>query len=107
MFKGCLHIPFPFPCPCPFPSKFIIMSIKTDDLMERMGSNLSIRQSVNILKMVNFDSDEHGHGKGNGLCKQALKLPLEIFIAVRSFLLPLLNFAHLILESRLMAKLSL
>ena len=46
----------------------------TDCLWERMGSepNLSIKQSISIGTMLNFDSDTHGHGDSDGTCKQTL-----------------------------------
>ena len=42
--------------------------------MDRKGSetNLPIRQPISIHAIVNFDGDRHGHGNGNGMCKQAL-----------------------------------
>ena len=39
----------------------------------RMGSEpiLSVKQSVSIGTIINFDGDAHAHGNGNGLSKQA------------------------------------
>ena len=44
-------------------------------LMGRMGTEpiLSIKQSVSIDTMINFDGDRDGHGYGDGTCKQALR----------------------------------
>ena len=41
--------------------------------MERMGStpNLSVKWSISIDTMLNYDGDQHGHGDGDGTCKQA------------------------------------
>ena len=43
--------------------------------MGRMGTEpiLSIKQSVSIDTMINFDGDRDGHGYGDGTCKQALR----------------------------------
>ena len=32
---------------------------------------LSVKRSVSIDTMINFDSDGDGHGDGDGTCKQA------------------------------------
>ena len=47
-----------------------------DCLMQRMGSepNLPVKRSVPIGTMLNFDSDGHRHGDGDGTCKQAFKI---------------------------------
>ena len=44
-------------------------------LTGRMGTEpiLSIKRSVSIDTMINFDSDGDGHGDGDGTCKQASK----------------------------------
>ena len=44
-----------------------------DDLMGRMGDVpiLSVKWSVSIGTMINFDGDRDGHGDGDGTCKQA------------------------------------
>ena len=55
--EACLHVPSPSPCSSPSPSKFIIVSMETDRLMDRTGV------------MLYFDGD--GHGDGDGTCKQA------------------------------------
>ena len=46
--------------------------METDRLTERLGSEpiVSIKPSVTI-HSVNFDA--HGHGDGDGTCKQALR----------------------------------
>ena len=51
-----------------------------DHLTGRMGSVpiLSVKQSVSIGTMINFDGDEDGHGDGDGTCKQTL--PFKCFI---------------------------
>ena len=43
-------------------------------VMVRMGSVaiLSVKQSVSIDTMINFDVDGDGHGDRDGTCKQAL-----------------------------------
>ena len=47
----------------------------TVHLMGRMGTEpiLSVKRSVSIDTMINFDGDEEGHGDGDGTCKQALR----------------------------------
>ena len=49
--------------------------METDRLIDRMDSvsNLPVMRSVSIGTMLNFDSDRHGHGDGDGACKQSLK----------------------------------
>ena len=51
-----------------------IMPMLTVRLMNRMDTEhiLSIKQSVSIDTMINFDSDGDGHGDGDGTCKQDL-----------------------------------
>ena len=70
--KVCLHVPSPCPCPSPSlcPSKFIIVSMEMDRLMDRMGSVpiLPVKWTVTIGTMLNFDGDGHG----DGTCKQTL-----------------------------------
>ena len=62
----CLHVP----SPSPSPSKFIIVPMVTVCLMGRMGTEpiLSVKWSVSIDTMINFDGD----GDGDGTCKQTL-----------------------------------
>ena len=74
--KACLHVPSTFPCPSPSPSKFIIVSMETDRLMDRMGSVpiLPVKWTITIGIMLYFDGDGDRHGDGDGTCKQALKL---------------------------------
>ena len=71
--KACLHVPSTFPCQSPSPSKFIIVSMETDRLMDRMGSVpiLPIKQTITIGIMLYFDGDRDGHRDGDGTCKQA------------------------------------
>ena len=69
--KACLHVPSPSPCLCPSPSKYNITPMVTVHLMGRMGS-VSIKRSVSIDTMINFDGDGDGQGDGDGTCKQAL-----------------------------------
>ena len=35
---------------------------------------LSIKQSISIDTMINFDGDGDGHGDGDGTCKQAFRI---------------------------------
>ena len=72
-FKACLHVPSTFPCPSPSPSKFIIVSMETDRLMDRMGSVpiLPVKWTITIGIMLYFDGDGDRHGDGDGTCKQA------------------------------------
>ena len=66
--------------------KFTTVWMVMDHLMDRLGSEpiLSIKQSVSISTMVNFDGDGHGNGDGmckravNGMCKRAFKDCLHI-----------------------------
>ena len=48
--------------------------------MDRMGSepNLSVKRSVSIGTMLNFDGD--GHGDGDGTCKQAFNQKCSFLI---------------------------
>ena len=48
----------------------------TDRLMDRMGfkPNLSVKRSVSIGTVLNFESEGHGLGDGDGTRKQALSL---------------------------------
>ena len=41
--------------------------------------NLSVKRSVTIHKIVNFDGNRHGHGNGNGMCNQALTPDWPVF----------------------------
>ena len=47
-----------------------------DCLIEKMGSapNLSVKWTISIDTMLNYDGDQHGHGDGDGTCKQAFRL---------------------------------
>ena len=62
--KACLHVP----SPSPSLSKFNIVSMETDHLIDRMGSVpiLSIKRTITIGTMLYFDSD--GDGDGDGMC---------------------------------------
>ena len=73
--KTSLHVPSLSPCPCPSRSKCSITPMVIVPLTGRMGSVpiLSVKQSVSIGTMINFDSDGDGHGDRDGTCKQALK----------------------------------
>ena len=75
--NACLHTPSPSPSPSrsSSPSKFIIVCIETDLLMDRLSSEpiLSVKQSVTIHTMLNFDGDFDRHGHGDDMCKQTLK----------------------------------
>ena len=73
--KARLHVPSPSLCPSLSPSKYNIMPMVMVCLMGRMGTEpiLSIKRSVSIDTMINFDSDGDGHGDGDGTCKQASK----------------------------------
>ena len=46
----------------------------TVHLMGRMGTEpiLSVKRSISIDTMLNFDGDRDGDGDGDGTCKQAL-----------------------------------
>ena len=49
--------------------------METDRLTDIMGSVpiLSVKRSINIDRMINFDGDGDGHGDGDGTCKKTLK----------------------------------
>ena len=70
--KACLHVPSPSPRPSVSPSKFIIVSIEMDRLMDRMGSVpiLPVKRTITIDTMLYFDGDGHG----DSTCKQAFRL---------------------------------
>ena len=53
------------------PSKYNIVPMETVRLIDRMGTEpiLSIKWTVSIDTMINFD----GNGHGDGTCKQALR----------------------------------
>ena len=72
-FKACLHVPSLSPCLSPSPSKFNILPMVTVCLMGRMGTEpiLSVKRSVSIDTMINFDGDGDGHGDRDGTCIQA------------------------------------
>ena len=46
----------------------------TDRLTDRLGlePTLSVKRSITIDTMIQFDRDIDGHGDGDGTCKQAL-----------------------------------
>ena len=48
-------------------------------LMGRMGTEpiLSIKRSISIGTMLNFDGDGDGDGEGDGTCKQAIILTTD------------------------------
>ena len=73
--KVCLHVP----SPSPSPSKFSIVPMVMVRLMGRMGTEpiLSIKESISMDTMINFDGDGDGHGDGDGTYKQALRLRLH------------------------------
>ena len=78
-FRACVHVPSP--CPSLTPSKFNIVPMVTVRLMGRMDTEpiLSIKRSVSIGTVVNFD------GVRDGTCKQALRyfgISLEILSCV-------------------------
>ena len=74
--KACLHVPSASPCPSPSLSKYNIVPMMTVRLTGRMGTEpiLSVKQSISIDTMINFDVDGDGHGHGDSTCKQALNL---------------------------------
>ena len=51
-------------------------------LTDRMGSkpNLSVKQSVAIGTMINFDGDGDGHWDGDDTCKRPLNVNSEGFL---------------------------
>ena len=73
--KACLHVPSPSLGPSLSQSKYNIVPMVTVRLMGRMCMEpiLSIKQSVSIDTMINFDGDGDRHRDGDGMCKQALK----------------------------------
>ena len=73
--KACLHVLSPSLGPSSSQSKYNIVPMVTVRLMGRMCTEptLSIKQSVSIDTMINFDRDGDGHGDEDGMCKQALK----------------------------------
>ena len=69
--KACLHVPSP--CPCPLLSMFNIVSMETDCLMGRFGTDPFFPSNgPSSFTQCKFDRDEHGHG--DGTCKQAFRL---------------------------------
>ena len=58
----------------PSPSKFNIVPMETDRLTDRLGSEriLSVKRTITIHTMLNFDGDLDGHG--DGICKQTLRI---------------------------------
>ena len=92
--RVCLHVPSPSPSLSLSLSKFNIVPTVMVHLMDRMGTepNLSIKRSISIDTMINFDSDRDGHGDGDGTCKQALKVCSHLTFLTRltgHFLLPI------------------
>ena len=53
-------------------------------LMDRMDSepNLSIKRSVTIGTMINFDGDRDGHGDGDGMCNVTFTCTVSMSISV-------------------------
>ena len=64
MLEACLHVP------SPSPSKYNIVPMETVRLTNRMGTEpiLSVKRTVSIDTMINFDGD------GDRTCKQALSV---------------------------------
>ena len=54
-------------------------------LTGRMGTEpiLSIKRSISIDAMINFDGDGDRHGDGDGTCKQALSIKASVLIEQR------------------------
>ena len=67
----CLHIPSP--CPSMSPSKFIILSMETEHVTDRMGSEPILTVNSSYIQWK-FDGDIDGHGDGDSMCKQSLML---------------------------------
>ena len=74
--KASLHVPSPSLCPSPSPSKYNIVPMEMVRLTDRMGTEpiLSVKRSVSIDTIVNFDGGGDGHRDGDGTCKQAFSL---------------------------------
>ena len=72
--KACLHVL----SPSPSPSKYNVVPMVTVHLMGRMGTEpiLSVKRSISIDTMINFDVDGDGHGHGDSRCKQALRVEI-------------------------------
>ena len=51
-FKARLHVPSKYPCPSKSPSKFVIVSMVTDHLMDRLSSEHILSISVNVTMTV-------------------------------------------------------
>ena len=71
---ACLHVL----SPSPSPSKYNVVPMVTVHLMGRMGTEpiLSVKRSISIDTMINFDVDGDGHGHGDSRCKQALRVEI-------------------------------
>ena len=69
--KGLFNEPSRCPCLSPSLSKFNIVPMLTDCLVDRMGSRpiLSVKWSSTIGTMLNFDRDGDRHGHRDGTCK--------------------------------------
>ena len=61
---------------CHYLSQICFVCMVTVSLIVRMGSEpiLSIKWSISIDTMINFDGDGDGHGYGDGTCKQTFIL---------------------------------
>ena len=62
LFQVCLHVP----SQSPSLSKYNIVSMEMNRLTDRI---LSVKRSVTIDTMINFDGDGDRHGDGDGTCK--------------------------------------
>ena len=53
-------------------------------LMDRMDSepNLSIKRSITIDTMLNFDGDSDGHGDGDGMCNGPFTCTISVTVTV-------------------------
>ena len=72
--RACLRIPSLSPCP----SKFIIVSMETDRLMERMGMEPILSNRPSPYTPCKFDEDGDGHRHGDTTRKQALNKSLQL-----------------------------
>ena len=52
--------------------------------MDRIGSepNFSIKQSVSIGTMLNFNGDGHGDGDGDSMCKQVFSVDCNVDVII-------------------------
>ena len=71
------------------------MSMVMDPLMDRMcsASFLSMKRSITISTMLNFDSDRHGNGHRDGTCKQTFKFSWYILTDRRHLSLNFPNYS--------------